>query len=236
MKSITRAALVISALVIAALLALKSCDAKRYYWRQKISVVVETPQGLRSASTVLQVTLTDSTKLYANPEAQGVTRNIAGEAVTLEVAPGRYLFALLRGAPSADVVFLPPNTPLLEFVPKLTKLREERQLPQGRYPVLVTFSDIDEPSSVMRVDPGDLSANFGPGYRLDSITLSVTDEPVTRGRVRQLLPWIVKTNFIIPPKQQPRIATNQTIEQKILPSDFVDGNHLKLLREKETGK
>tara|TARA_R110000751_G_scaffold89939_1_gene176805 strand:- start:649 stop:894 length:246 start_codon:yes stop_codon:yes gene_type:complete len=43
---------------------------------------------------------------------------------------------------------------------------------------------------VRRVDTGNLSASFGPGYLLDAITLSITDEPVTNDLVDGALPWL----------------------------------------------
>ena len=48
----------------------------------------------------------------------------------------------------------------------------------------------DDPASVARVDPTDLAASFGPGYALSSITLAITDEPVTKGRVEAVLGWL----------------------------------------------
>ena len=60
-------------------------------------------------------------------------------------------------------------------------------LPDYQYPMLVTFEDITDPASVRLVDPADLAASFGPGVRLKSVVLEVTDEPVTEGRVEDLV-------------------------------------------------
>jgi hypothetical protein len=46
---------------------------------------------------------------------------------------------------------------------------------------------------VKLVDPADLAATFGPGVRLKSETLEVTNEAVTDGVVAQFLPWLVDT-------------------------------------------
>jgi hypothetical protein len=43
---------------------------------------------------------------------------------------------------------------------------------------------------VRRVNPGDLSASFGAGYRFNSMTLSITEEPVTDGVVHKVLGWL----------------------------------------------
>lgn len=63
-------------------------------------------------------------------------------------------------------------------------------MPEVQYPMLVTFDDIADPASVKLVDPADLAASFGPGVRLKAVTLEVTDEPVTEGRVKGVLGWL----------------------------------------------
>ena len=62
-------------------------------------------------------------------------------------------------------------------------------VPKRHYPLLVTFTDINDPKTVQKVDPDDLAATFGPGVSLKRITLEITDEPVTEGKIEQLLGW-----------------------------------------------
>lgn len=52
-------------------------------------------------------------------------------------------------------------------------------------PLLVTFDDITEPEpeTVREVDPEDLAAVFGEEVRLRAVTLEITGEVVTEGRV-----------------------------------------------------
>lgn len=57
---------------------------------------------------------------------------------------------------------------------------------------MVTFGDLKDPKSVQEVDPENLPATFGPGYKIKSYTVEITDEPVTEGRVENLLPWLDK--------------------------------------------
>jgi hypothetical protein len=57
--------------------------------------------------------------------------------------------------------------------------------------MLVTFTDIDDPKSVQRVDPANLAASFGPGIRLKRITVEVTDDDVTTG-IEKRLRWLPK--------------------------------------------
>jgi hypothetical protein len=51
----------------------------------------------------------------------------------------------------------------------------------GGYPLLVTFTDMQDPTSVTRVDPANLAASFGTGVRLKRIEVEVTDDDVTTG-------------------------------------------------------
>ena len=64
-----------------------------------------------------------------------------------------------------------------------------RDVPRKYWPVLVTFTDISDPTSVQLVDPDDLSAVFGEGFALRAVTLEITDAPVTSGVVEGVLGW-----------------------------------------------
>ena len=173
-------------------------------WHQKLTVTVETPKGIKSASSVVSVTMHDTTgnDWMTLPEARGARYELTGEAVVLELAPGRYLLALLKGLPYAtNVIF--PDEPPVEIAPALADMRASRELSPKQYPLLVTFADIDDPASVARVDPDDLAAHFGPGYALSSITLAITDEPVTKGRVEAVLGWLEKVG-----RERPTLIPN----------------------------
>ena len=68
-------------------------------------------------------------------------------------------------------------------------IRSPADVAEGDYPMLVTFTDIDDPKSVQRVDPANLAASFGPGIRLKRITVEVTDDDVTTG-IEKRLRWL----------------------------------------------
>ncbi|MGL4239164.1 hypothetical protein [Tabrizicola sp.] len=63
-------------------------------------------------------------------------------------------------------------------------------LPTEGWPMLVTFDNIASPETVREVDPEDLGAVFGEGVRLKAVTLEITREAVTEGRVEGLLGWL----------------------------------------------
>lgn len=169
------------------ILALSGCSQK-WSWHQRLSLVVDTPAGPISASSVTRRSLRFTDGWFVPPEARGAASSYSGEAVVLEVAPGRYLFALL-GAPNPFEVFFPREAPV-EVAPQLEVLRETRAVPRRQYPTLVTFADVADPTTVARVDPDDLAASFGPGVALRGMTLEITDDPVTEGVVEGVLGWL----------------------------------------------
>lgn len=63
-------------------------------------------------------------------------------------------------------------------------------MPLADAPLLVTFGDLSDPASVMRVDPADLALSFGAGFALREITLEVTDDAVTEGQLAEVIPCI----------------------------------------------
>jgi hypothetical protein len=186
-------------LLILALLTLAGCD--RYSWRQKITVTVETPAGDASASSVSQVSWR---KHWIRTDGMGWDFDLSGEAVVVEVTPGRYLFALLKGAGTTEYMGSVAAASIAGREGRVIdgalfdEVRDKRDraagviaVPEVQYPVLVTFGDIADPASVRLVDPDDLAASFGPGVRLKAVVLEVTDEAVTEGVVAQYLQWLV---------------------------------------------
>ena len=221
--------------IVLPLLALTGCFDK-YVVRQKVVLSVQTPSGEKTASSVEEISYTPP--LLKGPAAgfDNATITRRGEAVVLEVAPGRYLFELLSENRDPWNVFFPGEGPQATIEKFKAMTGATRELSSSQYPLLVTFDDINNPSSVKRVNPANLEATFGPGYRLNGITLSLTKEPVTKGEVEKVLGWLPASNFIIRPEQQPRYVKDQTIEQKLMPSDFIDGSTLKSLRRNEQNK
>ncbi|NFV79476.1 hypothetical protein [Magnetospirillum aberrantis] len=177
---------VLSLLVLA--VGLSGCG-ESWSWKQKITVEVETPEGVKRASSVIHHRLDHYDGWWVFPEARRASSHYTGEAVVLEVSPGRYLFALLNGTPDVFPIFFPGEAPV-KIADRFATLRAARTVPPKLYPLLVTFGDLADPTSVQRVDPADLAATFGPGVRLKSITLEITDEPVTEGRVEKVLGWL----------------------------------------------
>jgi len=153
-------------------------------------VTVDTPDGIKTGFSVMRATLTDHDSRFAPPEARGASFTLRGEAVVVEVLPGKYLFALLKDLPRPYGLFYPGEAPV-DVAPKLQAARQPTTatLKPSQYPMLVTFGDINDPASVKQVDPANLAEQFGPGVSLKSITMTITNEPVTTGKLEDVLAW-----------------------------------------------
>ena len=186
------------ALLLLLPLLLSACQ-KTYEFHIRRTVTVDTPQGEVRASTVSKVKYFHSYGSLVLPDARGFGGGVAqGEATVVDLGNGRYLFVLigndtaqLREAHRAayDAARKGNDNWVPYWMAALKQQTTPRPVPPKFYPLLVTFGDVSDPASVMRVDPADLAATFGAGYALREITLEVTDEPVTEGVVEGVLDY-----------------------------------------------
>ncbi|MEM7067784.1 MAG: hypothetical protein AAF478_02790 [Pseudomonadota bacterium] len=168
-------------------------DYGPYRWNQKLTVVVETPQGIKTGSSVVSVSWRKNDPIGAANGAAWIGR-VKGEATVVDLGSGRYVFALLKNAKTLafkSVIQKKRANPAPE---ELNEIRNSigRVFPiaPSDYPLLVTFEDINDPASVMQVDPNDLSVSFGPDITLKSITLEIAEEPVTEDVIETVLEWL----------------------------------------------
>jgi hypothetical protein len=195
------------ALAAVAALALAGCRTESY--RYKLTLVVNTPEGVKRGSSVVEVVFWD----VVIP-ARGTMHKLRGEALYLDLGAGaRPLIALLTdqlhprynidvrwfsdGGPSYFLLERlyglrppsPPTTTVLAYISKLASMRGPRKMTPDDLPDLVTFADVDEPKSVIEVDRNDPQGSLGPNITWHEITLEITDEPITTG-IEKKLPWI----------------------------------------------
>ena len=131
-------------------------------------------------------------KMTEDPVLSSAHSQERGEAVVVEVSKGRYLFALIENnKPQDELLYFPGEAPLKSTGKLNSKLGQSIEVPPSMYPMLVSFKDINDPKSVFEVKPDNLASAFGAGYSLKSITLEITDEPVTEGVVERVIPWVI---------------------------------------------
>jgi hypothetical protein len=178
-------------LALTTLLPLTACQSERHAWRQKLTLVIDTPQGEVTGSSVVAIRVIfydDPPPLTQTEVEYGVT----GEATVVEVLPGRYLFALLGGSEQRFYAATQDRFGRMErgeWLREIPKQTEPADLLPDHLPMLVTFDDITKPETVREVNPADLAAVFGPGVRLKAVTLEITGEEVTEGKVEGILDW-----------------------------------------------
>jgi hypothetical protein len=202
-----------------------------YTWHQKMTVEVEANGQLYSGASVVKVSVRES-----DPVTKGLGFSLQfgakGEAAFVELPGSRYLFALLDGGPPDSG---PQTNAVNIFKDRLPQSGEERfeilsksrfktDIPRSHYPLLVTFTDIHDPKTVQKVDPDNLGATFGPGVSLKRITLEITDEPVTEGKIEQVLGWLDDPTVMKNPawKSLPydaRVAINGLFKGKLIVSE-----------------
>lgn len=171
-----------------------------YSWRQKLTITLVTPTGEVSASSVSAVSWR---KQWIRWDGTGWSWDLTGEAVVVEVTPGRYLFALVQGAGTTEYMGTVAAASIAgregrvldqalfsEVHYRSNRARGVITVPDYQFPMMVTFDDITKPETVREVDPADLLAVFGEGVRLKAVTLEITVEAVTEGRVERVLGWM----------------------------------------------
>ena len=189
--------LMLNGLLGLGLLLLTAC-VNVYEWNQKLTVVIETPDGPLSASTVTKVIKTDQDAFWMPIEARGVTSTLQGEAITLEVTDERYLFVLIEDMDQLAIrsftQFTYSSGGFGRWARTIANHRGTTDVPAEHYPMMVTFDDIDDPTSVRLVTPDTFEAIFGTGLDFAGMTLSITEEQPTNGVVVNVLDWLPKVS------------------------------------------
>lgn len=207
-------------------------------YRYRLTVEVETPEGLKAGSSVIEVQQT-LVRAGSSPAHHAVERRVRGEAVAVDLHGGKTLFALLRSDNDIDWasrVFIrlarQRKQAFEESLDDVLEVKGEQTLPRmwpavstiperSAYPMLVTFSDLTKPSSVAEVDPDDLAATFGEGVKLKRITVELTDDPVTSG-IEERLGWLEEVGRArgsLIPNPSRYLSDSQPIE-RVSPNDF----------------
>ncbi len=194
-------------------------------YRYKLTVEVETPEGVRSGSAVREVG--GENRLALLPDEAARTWWVKGQAVAVDLPNGRTLFALI----SPDAVRMSVRVLDPEFQDDIVAgvrriaIRKggtpHSSLRIGDYPLLVTFDDISVSTSVRKVEPTDLTSAFGEGYSLNSITIERTSDPVTVG-IRERLGWLSDHPE---PRLDPNYggSTNPSLSERLSHGDFLQG-------------
>ena len=209
-------------LATSTLLALPACGVlgrSLPTYRYRLTVEVDTPEGLKSGSSVIEVR-TEVADRAILPDAKTLDIQVTGEAVTVDLGQRGLLFALLqseervgwaggvmelvtprpKGGPHKDAyanwhAAMTANTGrhvLPRYAPQVYSPPgppDKPGDPPRDYPLLVRFRDVADPTTVERVDPDDLAKSFGPDVKLRKITVELTENAVTT-EIEKRLGWL----------------------------------------------
>lgn len=176
--------------------------------KYRLAIEVETPEGVKSAAGVMAVT---PDRGYSR---RGHTRT-SGDALFVDLGNGRNLLVLLAHLDKAldldgmnYVALRAYGAARGERVPfnEMNLVRGVVPVTGSLIPILATFTDPADPSTMRVVASDDLAASFGPGVRLRAVVVEVVPngfwpldfggalgEPVTRG-IESRLPWLKKSD------------------------------------------
>ncbi len=186
--------ILVAVFLVLSSLGLSGCGT--YDWHQKMTIEVQTPDGVKSGSAVTSVSWWRN---HIFKDGAPFKYNYEGEAAVVDLGQGRFLFALLSPenlhSYTASVVLdiVAERDGLnrsIEAIKRTQELTGQVEVPKKHFPTMITFIDVKNPNTAAPVDPDDLSAMFGNGYSLKSVTLEITEERQTDGRVAEVLPWI----------------------------------------------
>ncbi|MCB9988267.1 MAG: hypothetical protein H6868_02910 [Rhodospirillales bacterium] len=178
---------------------------KSYSWRYKMTVTVETPEGLKSGSAVRQIDIKIEPRPGYRPHPYYASHKMKGEAVVVDLGKRGLLFAITSSDsyPEVTDTFKGPSLFTIEGGEYYSKLKGVKApvLPKDM-PWMVHFTDLNNPLTVeivkgnvfdikqqKGVPVDDFERVFGEGVKLHSVTVEMTDEPVTWG-IEQVLPWL----------------------------------------------
>jgi hypothetical protein len=196
--------------------------------RSRLMLVVDTPEGERSGSSVTQITLKFPGGL-TRAQGYSIWTTLVGEAAVVDLGSRGLLFAIFEsksglargGGDIYNAAFSPfpqekfrgesgtgsvATDEYAAYVDELNRLKPKGELSPKYLPILVRFRDLSDPTSVELVDPSDLAASFGSGVTLKSAFVEITDDPITHGIVSRL-PWLKSSKvaeYLFPnPTHQP---------------------------------
>ena len=196
--------------------------------KYRLTVEVETPAGIKSASGIMAVT----------PD-RGYSRNghtqTSGDALFIDLGGGKNLVALLAhfdktlDLEGINYVALraygAAGGQRVAFS-QMSKMRGVVPVTGALIPVLATFADPADPGTMRTVPPDHLDAIFGPGYRLHGVSAEVVPngfwpldfggvlgEPVTRG-IKARLPWVSRPDAAAMALHAADLRSSETIDAR----------------------
>ena len=192
---------------------LSACGKNHRVMRYKYRLTMAVRDGgqLLTSSNVIGI----RESVWDVPIGGGGRESVCGEATALKLRNGSFLIALFRGPSDArwPETKWPFDSPIWILRKRLgldvgwpddqaemTKL--ETQINSGvtailqadELPELVAMKDANSPLTAGLADPKRLPPYLGDDIKIESITIDVTQDEITKGRLAKLFPWFDPRN------------------------------------------
>ena len=186
-------------------LLISGCEQRSWKYGYRLTIEVQTPEGVRSGSSVLEVDIKKAAISFLDLSNGAVRYRPKGEATVVDLGVHGVLFAVLQGGAdrtgnrhyavgAPEEVFgrlgvLPKNNAEERWA-QLEVLEGKAELMSEEFPYLVRFVDLNDPQSLTLVDPNNLTASFGPNVYIKRATIEMTHDRPTDDVVRKYLLWL----------------------------------------------
>lgn len=196
-------------LALAAHLLLTGCFRPYPTYRYRMTVEVDTPEGLRRGSTVIEV----RSRFEDVGLNQIITHKLTAEAAVVDLGRRGTFFALLRSDDDIDWAKLlyykltqfprsPAGTNMAEdgamaneIITRNTGLitlprrfiTDSTDSGRSGYPTLIRFRNQLDSGSKEYIDPENMAKTFGPGVKLRRVTVALTSDRPSNN-IERLLP------------------------------------------------
>jgi hypothetical protein len=163
-----------------------------YTHRYRLTVEVDTPEGVRSGSSVIEVTRKDFRWILIGGRREFRVR---GEAVFVDLGADRNVIALMAHGPRAENVDQMISLAIEayghykwseEAWAGRVKMQGPVELKPPLIPTFVTFSDVNDPKTARVLRSDNLESVFGPSVHFKRAWIEMTRSPVTSEIERRL--------------------------------------------------
>jgi hypothetical protein len=204
-------------------------------------LTVDTPEGQRSGSNVVELKIHFPGGM-TRALGYAVRAKGRGEATVVDLGSRGLLFATVASEASlasggvefyagCEAPFPREQFPgkfvqggsaddqYVDYLDELNRKKPRGDVPLKHLPMMVRFRDLNDPTSVERVDPSDLAASFGVGVKFVGMTIEITDASVTKG-IESVLPWLTSRDpqRLRPPS--PGTLSGAPLVNKLTDNDF----------------
>lgn len=187
--------LVLIVAAVAVLYGLSFVVFPTYTHHFRLTIEVETPEGLKSGSSVMQSSRIDHVAIPL--PGQRYEFDFRGEAVFVDLGGGKHVIAVLGFGPRADNVDHVRVLALKAWGLQDTSQgwaaagarRGQTEITGDLIPTFVTLADLNDPRTARIVHPDEFEKVFGSGTRFRGAKLEITSSPVTR-EIEGRLSWL----------------------------------------------